>query len=72
MTNLGHLALNTLDMIKHHPIIFQSTLMLHLLYYLIDSTSISINQHFENKNLLFRLLPRKTTTLNVFVTTKLR
>ncbi len=69
MASHSHPALNTFNMIKHHPRILQVNLKLHFLD-LMHSTTILFYQHFEKINLLPKLLPKKTTILNVILRIK--
>jgi hypothetical protein len=51
MVGKGHLVLNMFDMIEHDPSCLEVTTKLHSLHQ-IKSTPLSINKHFEKKNLL--------------------
>ncbi len=67
MVGEGCLVLDMFDMIKHDPTCMEVTIRLHLLDQ-VESTPISINKHFEEKD-LSKLLFWKTTILNIVINT---
>jgi len=67
MASEGHLILDTFDMIKHDLSCLEVTTRLHPLDQ-IKFIPISINKHFEEKD-LSKLLSWKGTILDVVITT---
>jgi hypothetical protein len=55
MATKGHLILDMFDMMKYDPNRLEVTTRLHLLHQF-NSIPLSINRHFEEKNLLSKLL----------------